>query len=110
MPEIGSPGLTSGDGKRGVGHRPQATAPILDSTMSDIGDHERPEAKTSPVLPSSSTSQWLHAPTEKNWKLSGNDSVNRRTRSPSLTDEAIAVSPTRDLFASVGCVSNAAST
>jgi hypothetical protein len=24
--------LTSGDGKRGVGHRPQATAPILDST------------------------------------------------------------------------------
>jgi hypothetical protein len=44
--------------------------------------------KTSPVLPSSSTSQWLHAPTEKNWKLSGNDSVNRRTRSPSLNDEA----------------------
>src|SRR5215216_267937 len=25
-----------GDGKRGVGHRPQATAPILDSTNSDI--------------------------------------------------------------------------
>src|SRR5467141_4586397 len=24
--------LMSGDGKRGVGHRPQATAPILDST------------------------------------------------------------------------------
>jgi hypothetical protein len=23
----------SGDGKRGVGHRPQATAPILDSTI-----------------------------------------------------------------------------
>ena len=40
----------------------------------------------------------------------GYDSVNRRTRSPSLNDEAIAVSPTRDLFASVGCVSNAAST
>src|ERR1700732_274644 len=32
MPEIGSSGLMSGDGKRGVGHRPQATAPILDST------------------------------------------------------------------------------
>ena len=32
MPEIGTPGLMSGDGKRGVGHRPQATAPILDST------------------------------------------------------------------------------
>src|SRR5512133_1425089 len=31
MPEIGSSGLMSGDGKRGVGHRPQATAPILDS-------------------------------------------------------------------------------
>jgi hypothetical protein len=32
MPEIGSSGLMSGDGKRAVGHRPQATAPILDST------------------------------------------------------------------------------
>jgi hypothetical protein len=32
MPEIGTSGLTSGDGKRGDGHRPQATAPILDST------------------------------------------------------------------------------
>ena len=30
MPEIGTPGLMSGDGKRGVGHRPQATAPILE--------------------------------------------------------------------------------
>ncbi len=27
----------SGDGKRDVGHRPQATAPILDSTQADIG-------------------------------------------------------------------------
>ena len=35
MPEIGSSGLMSGDGKRGVGHRPQATAPILDSTRAD---------------------------------------------------------------------------
>ena len=25
----------SGDGKRGVGHWPQATAPILDSTLSE---------------------------------------------------------------------------
>jgi hypothetical protein len=32
MPEIGSSGLMSGDGKRSVGHRPQATAPVLDST------------------------------------------------------------------------------
>ncbi len=30
MPEIGLSGLMSGDGKRGVGHRPQATAPILE--------------------------------------------------------------------------------
>jgi hypothetical protein len=36
VPEIGTPGLMSGDGKRGVGHRPQATAPILDSTTRDI--------------------------------------------------------------------------
>jgi hypothetical protein len=36
MPEIGSSGLMSGDGKRGVGHRPQATAPILDSTKRDM--------------------------------------------------------------------------
>jgi hypothetical protein len=32
MPEIGTSGLMSGDGKRGAGRRPQATAPILDST------------------------------------------------------------------------------
>ena len=38
MPEIGTPGLTSGDGKRGVGHWPQATAPILDSTPQQISD------------------------------------------------------------------------
>jgi hypothetical protein len=30
MPEIGMSVSMSGDGKRGVGHRPQATAPILD--------------------------------------------------------------------------------
>src|SRR6266478_1766587 len=33
MPEIGTSGSMSGDGKRSVGHRPQATAPILDSTI-----------------------------------------------------------------------------
>ena len=32
MPEIGTLGLMSGGGKRSAGHRPQATAPILDST------------------------------------------------------------------------------
>jgi hypothetical protein len=37
MPEIGTSGSMSGDGKRSVGHRPQAAAPVLDST--------RPEAE-----------------------------------------------------------------
>jgi hypothetical protein len=32
MPEIGTSSSMSGDGKRSVGHRPQATAPVLDST------------------------------------------------------------------------------
>ena len=41
MPEIGTSGLMSGDGKRGVGHRPQATAPILDSTGEIGGDQQR---------------------------------------------------------------------
>ena len=39
MPEIGTSGSMSGDGKRSVGHRPQATAPILDSTeCANLGD------------------------------------------------------------------------
>jgi hypothetical protein len=45
VPEIGTPGLMSGDGKRGVGHRPQATAPILDSTKADFGHVERRQIK-----------------------------------------------------------------
>jgi hypothetical protein len=36
MPEIGMSVSMSGDGKRGVGHRPQATAPILDSTAAAV--------------------------------------------------------------------------
>jgi hypothetical protein len=36
MPETGTSGSMSGDGKRCVGHRPQVTAPILDSTGADI--------------------------------------------------------------------------
>ena len=36
MPEIGTSGSMSGDGKRSVGHRPQATAPILDFTISEM--------------------------------------------------------------------------
>jgi hypothetical protein len=42
MPEIGTSGLMSGDGKRGDGLRPQATAPILDSTKADVA---RPRQK-----------------------------------------------------------------
>src|SRR5216683_875467 len=42
MPEIGSSGLMSGDGRRGVGHRLQVTAPILDSTNSDIDYYRHP--------------------------------------------------------------------
>jgi hypothetical protein len=33
MPEIGTSSSMSGDGKRSVGHRPQATAPVLDSAI-----------------------------------------------------------------------------
>ena len=36
MPEIGTSGSMSGDGKRGAGHWPQATAPILDSTLCPV--------------------------------------------------------------------------
>jgi len=36
-PDTGMSGSMSGDGKRSVGHRPQATAPILDSTRIGIG-------------------------------------------------------------------------
>jgi hypothetical protein len=35
MPEIGTSSSMSGDGKRSVGHRPQTTAPVLDSTDVD---------------------------------------------------------------------------
>ena len=39
MPEIGTSGSMSEDGKRSIGHRPQATVPILDSTRAraDLG-------------------------------------------------------------------------
>jgi hypothetical protein len=36
MPEIGTSGSTSGDGKRGVAEWPKATAPILDSTGAGV--------------------------------------------------------------------------
>jgi hypothetical protein len=41
MPEIGTSGSMSGDGKRSVGHTPQATAPILDSTIPETTASDR---------------------------------------------------------------------
>src|ERR1700674_195861 len=41
MPEIGMSVSMSGDGKRSVGHRPQATAPILDSTDNVFAEYDR---------------------------------------------------------------------
>jgi hypothetical protein len=38
--------LMSGDGRRGVGHRPQATAPILDSTLADFASLRRARSPT----------------------------------------------------------------
>jgi hypothetical protein len=36
MPETGTSSSMSGDGKRSVGHRPQASAPVLDSTIGEV--------------------------------------------------------------------------
>ena len=38
MPEIGTSGSMSEDEKRGVGRRPQATAPILDFTFATLSE------------------------------------------------------------------------
>ena len=47
MPETGTSGSMSGDGKRSVGHRPQVTAPILNSTDNDqTGDPPRRSKRT----------------------------------------------------------------
>ena len=54
MPEIGTLGLMSGDGKQSVGHRPQATAPILDSTDLPVSAGQSPAA-----LPGSSDVDFL---------------------------------------------------
>ena len=62
MPEIGTSGSMSGDGKRSVGHRPQATAPILDSTdPADLGDpaSRRLSGGTPVVMPTESQRQPL---------------------------------------------------
>jgi hypothetical protein len=42
MPETGTSGSMSGDGKRSDGQRPQVTAPILDSTLTSFrGDQTK---------------------------------------------------------------------
>jgi hypothetical protein len=41
MPETGTSGSMSGDGKRSDGQRPQATAPILDSTEASLSVAQR---------------------------------------------------------------------
>ena len=51
MPEIGTLGLMSGDGKRSAGHRPQATAPILDSTKAAVSIIARVGPEVGVVLP-----------------------------------------------------------
>jgi hypothetical protein len=53
MPEIGMSVSMSGDGKRSVGHRPQATAPILDSTARarPIRPRRRCPEQTEPLAP-----------------------------------------------------------
>ena len=54
MPEIGTSGSMSGDEKRSVGHRPQATALILDSTRSK--GEELSASKCGPVSTRKQTS------------------------------------------------------
>src|SRR5262249_12307185 len=52
MPEIGTSGSMSEDGKRSVGHMPQATVPILDSSRAraDLGRIEHPARSVGYVL------------------------------------------------------------
>src|SRR6267143_6567598 len=57
MPEIGTSGSMSGDGKRSVGHRPQATAPILDSTDSFVTTIHRARKVSGNKLPSLGTAR-----------------------------------------------------
>ena len=51
MPEIGTSGLMSGDGKRGDGQRPQATAPILDSTVLSVATQSGAAISFCPYAP-----------------------------------------------------------
>ena len=58
MPEIGTSGSMSGERKRSAGHRPQATAPLLNSTISPSeGTRFRRQGLTekSPLAPSSNS-------------------------------------------------------
>jgi hypothetical protein len=73
MPEIRSSGLMSGDGKRGVGHRPQATAPILDSTASKRSRSVRCAPRAFAVC-------WSTAPTTNARTGSGSVPISGRTK------------------------------
>jgi hypothetical protein len=79
MPEIGTSGLMSGDGKRGDGQGPQATAPILDSTAADIG----PSLRTT-----------RHALIGR--RIAAASEIVDLTRMQEKTREEISVSTTRD--------------
>jgi hypothetical protein len=50
MPEIGLSGLMSGDGKRGVGQRPEATAPILDSTKGEVAGYSMTSSASASIV------------------------------------------------------------
>jgi hypothetical protein len=61
MPEIGTSSSMSGDGKRSVGHRPQATAPVLDSTIATeihVAWHVGNQGKSGPIVLSGSVSHF----------------------------------------------------
>jgi hypothetical protein len=60
VPETGTLGSMSGDGKRGVGHRPQATAPILDSTKPETSAVQRfrPESEDQLTLTERRREDW----------------------------------------------------
>ena len=79
MPEIGTSGSMSGDGKRSAGHRPQATAPILDSTTADIS---RECSISSALGGTSEASGWV--------AVSGSDCVRHRlVTAPNLVDRSL---------------------
>ena len=84
MPEIGTSGSMSGDGKRSAGHWPQATAPILDSTATSDSN-----VNTSPLLSTRDR-------TSSNRRTSGAP-MERAGASPQRRSGAKGLSPLRSL-------------